>query len=239
MGALALSGLSVTWLLASTLAENNDLGMRAVLPAVMALTVLAAGALSRWMARPCIAAAACIAVIMVGLAGAVDLIRSYFAGEIQPAGREFAASPALWEAVRRHAAPDERVANNPLFLQDMTPWPDNISWGLLANRRSCYAGREMTLVYTALGLQRTDEVNAQFIRVFTGNPIAGRYRATRDDVRVPRYRADGCRRRLGRRSVCREPALSSGRGAAGPLADLPVRQRSRAVMEAILRRNRR
>ena len=173
MGALALSGLSVTWLLASTLAENNDLGMRAVLPAVMALTVLAAGALSRWMARPGIAAAACIAVIMVGLAGAVDLIRSYFAGEIQPAGREFAASPALWEAVRRHTAPGERVGNNPLFLQDMTPWPDNISWGLLANRRSCYAGRETTLVYTALGLQRTDEVNAQFIRVFTGNPIPG------------------------------------------------------------------
>ena len=72
----------------------------------------------------------------------------------------------MWAAVRRHAAPDERVANNPLFLQDLTPWPVNLSWALLSDRRSCFAGRELTLAYTALPRARREEIDAQFIRVF-------------------------------------------------------------------------
>jgi hypothetical protein len=27
----------------------------------------------------------------------------------------------LWAAVRRHAAPAERIANNPIFLKDLSP----------------------------------------------------------------------------------------------------------------------
>ena len=34
------------------------------------------------------------------------------------------------------AAPAARIANNPLFLEDLTPWPVNISWALLSNRSS-------------------------------------------------------------------------------------------------------
>src|SRR5205085_2311657 len=83
-------------------------------------------------------------------------------------GGLFVQTPEMWAAVRRHAAPDERVANNPLFLQDLTPWPVNLSWALLSDRRSCFAGRELTLAYTALPRARREEIDAQFMRVFAG-----------------------------------------------------------------------
>jgi hypothetical protein len=82
----------------------------------------------------------------------------------------------MWAAVRRHAAPDDRVANNPLFLKEVTPWPVNLSWALLANRRSCFAGRELALAYAPLSSARRQEIDAQFIRVFNGNGLP-------DDVR--------------------------------------------------------
>jgi hypothetical protein len=81
--------------------------------------------------------------------------------------------PKLWAAVRRHAAVSERVGNNPLLLADMTPWPVNISWALLADRRSCYAGRELALVYTLLPAARREAIDAQFIRVFAGEGSPG------------------------------------------------------------------
>ena len=70
--------------------------------------------------------------------------------------------------MRRYAAPTARVANNPLFLQDLTPWPANISWALLANRSSCFAGRELALALAPLSDDRREAINAQFIRVFAG-----------------------------------------------------------------------
>ena len=86
----------------------------------------------------------------------------------------------------RHAAPDERVANNPLFLQDLTPWPVNLSWALLSDRRSCFAGRELTLAYTALPRARREEIDTQFIRVFAGDASSRDVEelATRYDCRV-------------------------------------------------------
>jgi hypothetical protein len=169
LAALALASLAVCWLLASTLAENDDLGWRAILPAAMALTVLAAAGMSRWIAtRARIAVTVAGMAIAAGLPGGIDLIRSYVTGWTAPAARQFAAAPELWAAVRRHSGPGERVGNNPLLLEAMTLWPVNISWALLADRRSCYAGRELALVYTTLGPQRVDEINAQFIKVFAG-----------------------------------------------------------------------
>jgi hypothetical protein len=84
----------------------------------------------------------------------------------------FAQTPDLWSAVRRYAAPADRIANNPLFLQDLTPWPANISWALLANRSSCFAGREMALAFAPLPSDRREAINAQFVRVFAGEGTA-------------------------------------------------------------------
>ncbi len=187
VAALALSSLAVCWLFTSTLAENDDLGWRAVLLAAVALTVLAAAGVSRWIgARARIAMTAAGIAIILGLLGGIDIMRSYVSGQTGPAAHLFAASPQLWAAVRRHSGPTERVGNNPLFLQAATPWPVNISWALLSDRRSCFAGRELALVYTTLGSQRTEEINAQFIRVFAGNgsPADVQQLATKYDCRV-------------------------------------------------------
>jgi hypothetical protein len=88
-------------------------------------------------------------------------------------GEVFAQTPDLWAAVRRHAAPAARVANNPLFLQDLTPWPANMSWALLANRSSCFAGRELALALAPLPAARREAINAQFVRVFAGAAVPG------------------------------------------------------------------
>jgi len=174
LAALVVASLAVSWLLASTLAENDDLGWRAIVPAAMVLTALAAAGVARWIAvRAGIAVAASAAAIVLGLAGGIDLIRGDIAGRIEPGGRRFAGSPELWAAVRRHAAAGERIGNNPLLLAEMTPWPVNISWALLADRRSCYAGRELTLVYTSLAAARREAIDAQFIRVFAGDGSPG------------------------------------------------------------------
>ena len=83
-----------------------------------------------------------------------------------------AQSPEIWTAVRRYAAPAARVANNPLFVKGVTPWPVNISWALLADRSSCFAGREMTLAFAPLSPERREAINAQFVRVFGGAATA-------------------------------------------------------------------
>ena len=75
--------------------------------------------------------------------------------------------------MRRYAASSERVGNNPLFLQDLTPWPANISWALLANRSSCFAGRELALALAPLSKDMLETINAQFVRVFAGEGTAG------------------------------------------------------------------
>jgi hypothetical protein len=174
---LAVVALSVAWLLASTLGENNDLAWRAVLPAVAALTAFAAAGLARWIvSRAWIAVAAALVAIALGLPRAGEILRHNWTGHMQPDAAAFAQAPAMWAAVRRHSLPDERVGNNPLSLRAVTSWPANISWALMANRRSCYAGREFALVFTGLPAARRAEIDAQFIRVFAGE-------GSPDDVR--------------------------------------------------------
>jgi hypothetical protein len=50
-----------------------------------------------------------------------------------------------------------------------------MSWALFADRSSCFAGRELALVFAPLPAERREAINAQFIRVFDG-------RGTPDDV---------------------------------------------------------
>lgn len=167
LACLAAAGFVVSWLLVSTLGENNDLGLRAVIPAEMVLIVAAAAGFfqARW--RAAIVATA-LAGLALSLLDTAATIRSNIAGEPRPGGKILAQTPELWDAVRRYAAPAARVANNPLFLRDVTPWPVNISWALLANRSSCFAGRELALALAPLPPPRREAINAQFIRVFAG-----------------------------------------------------------------------
>jgi hypothetical protein len=171
---LAFAGLCASWLLVSTLGDNNDLRLRAIIPAVIVLIVAAAAGLTLTPRRIWIFAAA-LGGFVLSLPDTEKHILGSFSGRLRPGADVFAASPELWDAVRRYAPPDARVANNPLFLSDLTEWPVNISWALLANRSSCFAGRELALAFAPLPPARREAINEQFVRVFDGS-------GTQDDV---------------------------------------------------------
>ena len=171
---LTTVSLVATWLLVSTLGDNNDLGWRAALPAVMALIVFAAIGLARVTARPLsLAGIVAIALVLLGVPDGAMLLYGNAVVAPTPSSKIFAATPAMWAAVRRHSAADDRIANNPQFLHDVTPWAVNISWALLANRPSCYAGAALVGPFAALSKQRQDEVETQFTRVFDGQAAPG------------------------------------------------------------------
>jgi hypothetical protein len=175
LASLAGAGLGLSWLLVSTVGENNDLGLRAIIPAEIVLIVITAAAATGLPSVPRRALIA--ATALTGLALSVpDLVRmihnNIVAPIIPPDAKVFAQAPDLWAATRRYAPPDARIANNPLFLKDLTPWPVNISWALLANRSSCFAGREMAIAFAPLSAERRSQVNATFLRVFAGEGTA-------------------------------------------------------------------
>jgi hypothetical protein len=169
--ALAATGLLASWLLVSRLGDNNDLGLRAVLPAGMILIVATAAGMMLSPRRALIMATAA-GGLFLSLPDTAAMIRFNVAGRPAADDAIFAQTPELWAAVRRYAAPTARVANNPLYLQDLTPWPANMSWALLADRSSCFAGRELALAFAPLPAERREAINAQFVRVFGGQGTA-------------------------------------------------------------------
>jgi hypothetical protein len=167
------ASLATSWLLTSTLGDINDLALRATLPGMMCLiTCAAAGTAVGLRHRAFAVAAFAIGGLVLSLPETVRMIYYYAAGNPVAEAQAFAKTPELWAAVRRHTKPDERVANNPLFLQRMTPWPVNISWALLADRSSCFAGRELALAFAPLPRQRREAIDAQFVRIFEGKGTA-------------------------------------------------------------------
>ncbi len=166
--AAALASLCASWLLVSMVGDNSDLTLRAVLPAI--LIPMAGVAAALMMASPSRAAIAVLAVggLALSLPDTARMLASNIQGTARPGEALFAQAPELWAAVRRYAPPAARVANNPLYLQDMTAWPVNISWALMANRSSCFAGREMALTFAPLSPERREAISQQFVRVFAG-----------------------------------------------------------------------
>jgi hypothetical protein len=187
VGLVLIAGASfiVPWLCESTIA-NNDLGWRGVLPGILVLTTFAAAGLSRWLVTAPVLAIIAGAFWAFGLPGGVQIIKANAVGLPAPSAVILAEAPELWAAVRRHTAPDERVTNNPLFLADSVRWPVNVSWALLADRRSCYAGWNFARAFVPLPEAEIDRVNALFERVFAGHgtPDDIRRLATRFDCRV-------------------------------------------------------
>jgi hypothetical protein len=166
---LAGAGLFVSWLLASTLGDNNDLGLRAIIPVEIILIVVVAAVQTRIPRRATLVLA--LAGLALSLPDTAMMIHDNVVGTPRPGGKIFAQSPELWAAVRRYAPRNVRVANNPRFLEDVTPWPVNISWALLADRSSCFANRDLALAYAPLPPERREAINAQFVRVFAGEAM--------------------------------------------------------------------
>ncbi len=168
---LTAASFGVASLLTITFADNNDLSWRAILPGVLALAVFAGAGLAHWLTKPALwAAGATLVLLALGLVKSIDLTIENWRGWPSRQGEAFAQTPALWDAVRRHTRPEQRIANNPLFMDKVTAWPANISWALFANRRSCYAGRELALPFAPIPLASIEAIDAQFRRVFAGEP---------------------------------------------------------------------
>jgi hypothetical protein len=175
LGVLAGAGLAISWLLVSRLGDNNDLALRAILPAAMILIASAAAGMLAAPQRGLRRAIAAFALVglMLSLPDAAMMIYGNWRGSAAADAAVFAQTPELWTAVRRHAPAGARLANNPLFLKDLTPWPANMSWALLADRSSCFGGRELAIPFAALSSERRDAINDQFIRLFAGEAQPG------------------------------------------------------------------
>lgn len=163
---LALLGLGISWLLVSTIG-NNDLGWRAMLPPTLVLLPLAAAGIARAIERRAWRLVG-VAAVLVAISLPERIAVGSIVGRVSDDAGDFATAPKLWAAVRHYAGPADRVANNPLFLDDLTSFPVNISWALLANRSSCYAGWETAQVYVDLPKSAVRALDARFIRVFAG-----------------------------------------------------------------------
>jgi hypothetical protein len=190
LAVLCLGSLCCSWLLLSTIGDNNDLGWRAILPGLFILTVASAIAVSHWLrgltiGRCAFAMAATVIAFMAALPDTWHNMSGNLFGHPTASAGAFAESPALWAAARRYTDAQTRVANNPAYLQDVTPWPVNISWALLADRRSCFAGNELAIAFAALPAPQRAEISALFLRVFDGNGSSG------DVARL--YHDYGCR----------------------------------------------
>jgi hypothetical protein len=172
LATLAAASLMVSWLFVSRVGYN-DLGWRAAIPGLMVLTIVSAVGLTRWIAeRAFVPVGLALLLLALGLYESVGMLRENASGTSTPQGRVFARSPEIWAATRRHSAATERVANNPRFLDRMTPWAGNISWALLANRRSCFAADQLLLAFAPLPRARREAIDRQFGRVFAGNAEA-------------------------------------------------------------------
>jgi hypothetical protein len=169
LSAAAFAGLCGGWLLVSTVGENNDLGWRAVLPGLLILTAFAGAYFAQCLARRrLIATIAGVALLSLALPDGFGLLRQNIIGRLSEDGVRFRDAPALWTAARQQTAPDERIASNPRMMSDLAPWPINLSWALLANRRSCFAGSELTLAFTSLTPEARARAGELFDRVFAG-----------------------------------------------------------------------
>jgi hypothetical protein len=182
---LAGASFGIPWLFASTIA-NNDLAWRGVLPGIFVLTIFAAAGIARWMTTARARAAASFMCIALGIPGGIGIAWENAVGAPMPSAAALAETPEMWAAVRRHAAPDELVGNNPLFLDDSVRWPINISWALFADRRSCYAGWNFARAFVPLPKPEIDRLETLFDRVFAGHGTAEEVRdlATKYRCRV-------------------------------------------------------
>ena len=84
---LAGAGLVTSWLLVSTLGENNDLGLRAIIPAEIVLIVVVAAVLTSMPSRAILIVA--VAGLVLSLPDAASMIQDNVFGTSRPGGQNF------------------------------------------------------------------------------------------------------------------------------------------------------
>jgi hypothetical protein len=169
LSASAVASLGAGSLLVSNVGENNDLGWRAVLPAVIILTAFAAAFVAESLARRRTAiVAAAVMLLLLALPDGFSTLQNNAVGSLSRDAARFRDAPGLWAAVREQTGGNERIASNPRMTPDLAPWPVSLSWALLADRRSCFAGDELVLVFSRQPPAARRAASALFDRVFAG-----------------------------------------------------------------------
>jgi hypothetical protein len=167
--AAAIASLATGGLLISNVGGNNDLGWRAVLPGIIILTAFGAAYFAHNLAhRRTSVVAGGIVLLLLSIPDGLYTLQNNAFGFLSRDAARFRDAPAMWAAVRQQTKPDERIASNPRMTIELTPWPISLSWALLADRRSCFAGDELVLVFSRLPLQQRQAASALFDRVFAG-----------------------------------------------------------------------
>ncbi len=110
--------------------------------------------------------------LALSLPDTVMMIHDNIVGTPRPGGNIFAQAPELWAAVRRYAPPERARRQQSAVSARLDAWPVNISWALLADRNSCFAGPDLALAYAPLPTERREAIAAQFIHVFAGDGTA-------------------------------------------------------------------
>ena len=169
---LAAASLAAAWLLRSTI-ENNDLGWRVVLPALLVLPGFVACLAERLLATRAIMVLPFAALAALGLPEAATMLAEYTNGVRPGDPAAFVRTLPAWEALRRVSGPNDRVASNPDLAAAATFWPVNPAWALLSDRPSCYAGPQSVVAYGAVTRPQLAAIDQRFTRVFSGHPGPG------------------------------------------------------------------
>jgi hypothetical protein len=169
--------------------QDNDLGWRGLLPAILLLNARAAA----WRcnaphgpARPW-----WVVGVVFGLAAFLGQQQVAYRPWKHPdklaVSRAFAQQPAAWEAVRRHTQPDDLVANNPTAYDSMIPFGgNNVNWALLADRPAALSN-EIVARVTSFGRDPAprDEALQLVLRLFHDSAAAEQAaRDVRDKLKV-------------------------------------------------------
>jgi hypothetical protein len=169
---VAAGSLGTAWLLRSVI-ENNDLGWRAVLPALLVLPAVAGCVVENLAASRAKALVGFALLALLGVPETATMLREYAAGVRPGTPQIFAATAPAWAALRAASGPLDRVAGNPSLAAASLFWPVNPAWALLSDRPSCYAGRQSVVAYGAVTQGQLAGIDARFARVFDGQPAAG------------------------------------------------------------------
>jgi hypothetical protein len=185
---LAIVPFLATQFLQSTLA-NNDLGWRAFMVGLFVLTGWSAVVLrhlfdfSRLTVLAVVPAILMVASLPSGLIWLGSMsIPALNTRPMTEQHRVFASDPEIWAAVRRHTLPRESVLNNARSRDEITPWPANIGWALLSDRRSCIAGWEWLRAYALLRRDRLVDIIALSERFFAGDASAADEARLQDEL---------------------------------------------------------
>ncbi len=124
-----------------TVIDNNDLGWRSVLISIMLLVPLAACRLST-LSRPIQIGCVVLALALVNLSGSAwDKLEHFPAHQLKPLSAQSLA------AIRHYVTEDDYFATTPLDWPGSNPYPGNLDFMLLTERRSCYASRGAVHAY--------------------------------------------------------------------------------------------